>query len=95
MTKLLTLREIFDFSTNKFLDDLSKHDWNNDPHDTNQNYNNFFTKLVECTNRYAPIRKLNRKEMKLKSKPWITPLIQKKIKHRNRLFARKKMSHIM
>ena len=38
---------------------------------------------------HAPIKKVNKKEVKLKSKPWITPYICKLIDRRNILFNRK------
>ena len=41
-------------------------------------------------NRHGPVRKLNKKEIKLKSKLWITAYILRKIKHRNDLFSQKK-----
>ena len=45
---------------------------------------------VYIINRHLPKKKMNRKEIKLKKKPWITSEILKKIKHRNDLFAIKK-----
>ena len=77
------------FNEQNFLDDLSKQEWNTSQ-DTNKMYNDFIAKLTEITNKHAPIKKMNRKEVQHKHKPWITPLIHKKINHRNRLFARKK-----
>ena len=40
--------------------------------------------------RHAPLKKLSKKEMKLKSKPWLTPEIINLINQRNKLFRRKK-----
>ena len=39
---------------------------------------------------HAPMRKLNMKELKLKSKPWISRELSKLIEHRNKLFRREK-----
>ena len=40
--------------------------------------------------RHAPLKKLTPKELKTKSKPWITPDIVKMIKLRDKFFKRKK-----
>ena len=47
----------------------------------------FHTKLQGCAGRHAPIKKLLPKEIKLKSKPWITTEIRKLIKVRNKIFC--------
>ena len=48
------------------------------------------SKLQGCVERHAPLKKLSPKEIKLKTKPWITKQISKLIKVRNKIFARKK-----
>ena len=50
----------------------------------------FYFKLNGCVERHAPIRELTAAELKLKNKPWITPVITKMINIRNKLFRRKK-----
>ena len=47
-------------------------------------------RLDGCVERHAPTKRLSPKEVKFKLKPWITPEIQKLIRIRDRLFARKK-----
>ena len=49
-----------------------------------------FWRLDACAGRHGPIEKLKPKEIQLRLKPWITPDIQKLIRIRDRLFARKK-----
>ena len=49
-----------------------------------------FWRLEGCADREGPVEKLKPREVKLKLKPWITTDIQKLIKVRDRLFARKK-----
>ena len=53
-------------------------------------YKDFLIKLEGCVERHAPLKKLKNKELKVHNKPWITPLILNKIKHRDSIFARSK-----
>ena len=46
----------------------------------------FLQIIIDATNKHAPLRKLSRKEMKLKSKPWITKGLLKSISTKNKLF---------
>jgi len=50
----------------------------------------FLKKLKGCTDRHAPIKKLNSKEIQLRSKPWIEPELSKMIRIKNNLYARTK-----
>ena len=43
-----------------------------------------------CVDRHAPIKKLKPREIKLITKPWITPELSRMIKTKNKLFVRKK-----
>ena len=58
------------------------------------NANNLFLdfhhKLKGCVDRHASIKQLIPKEVKLTNKPWITSVISKLIKIRNKTFAQKK-----
>ena len=66
-----------------FLDDLSIQNWNTNQDNVSDSYNDFIWHLKGCSDRHAPLKKTSKKEIKLKSKPWITPYIVTKIKHRN------------
>ena len=77
------------FNEQSFLDDLSIQNWHNQQ-DPNMMFNNFAWRLESCINRHAPLKKLNKKDLKFQLKPWITPNIIKKINHRNKLFVKKK-----
>ena len=46
----------------------------------------FLQIIIDATNKHAPLKKLSRKEMKLKSKPWITKGLLKSISTKNKLF---------
>ena len=56
----------------------------------NDQFNDFYWKLEGCVERHAPVKELSTKEIKMKSKPWINPIITKLIRNRNKLFKRKK-----
>ena len=49
----------------------------------------FVWRLDGCAERHAPTKKLSPKDIKLRLNPWITPEIQKLIRLRDRLSARK------
>ena len=46
----------------------------------------FISHIEELLDKYAPLTKLNNKELKQKNKPWITKTILKLIKVRHRLY---------
>ena len=46
------------------------------------------TKIQDITNKHAPLRNLTRKEMKLKTKPWLTKGLLKSISIKNKLFKK-------
>ena len=51
-------------------------------------YDDFINKLDNC--QYAcTLEKMNMKELKMKSKPWISRYVAKLIEHRNKLFKKK------
>ena len=74
------------FNEQEFLADIINNDWEND---TNVKYNIFIWDLEHYVNKHAPLKKINKREQKIK-KPWITDQILKKIKNRNKLFAQRK-----
>ena len=49
-----------------------------------------YTKLEASVDGHAPLKKLTPKEIKIRSKPWLSIEILKMIKIRNKIFARKK-----
>ena len=68
---------------------LAFHDLNN--HEgTNGKFNSFLNAINQCLDKYAPLKRLNKKEMKAQSKPWINLRLRKMISHRESLFRRKK-----
>ena len=79
-----------EFENDLFRDDVSIQNWNLSFDNVNDQFNEFFWKITGCVDRHAPIKELTPKEIKLKSKPWITPNRNKLIRNRNKLFIRKK-----
>ena len=69
---------------------MSIQNWNYELHNPTDSFNDFFWRLESCVDRHAPMKKLNSNEVKLKAKPWITSELNKMIKIKNKLFARKK-----
>ena len=82
-------RDYSNFNERLFIEDVSIQNWINDD-DTNVLYDDFIWRLSNCVDRHVPLKKLNKKQLKLKSKPWINTFIIKLIKHRDKLFSRKK-----
>ena len=83
-------RNYSNFTSEHFRNDVSIQNWTNDLEDVNDQFNDFFWRLEGCVDRHAPLKKLTKKELKLKSKPWITPFIVRLITQRNKIFERKK-----
>ena len=78
------------FNITDFRDDVSIQNWNFTPSDSNTLFGDFYFKIKGCADRHAPVRKLNAKQVKLKSKPWISQDLAKMIRIKNNIFARKK-----
>ena len=53
--------------------------------DVNHSFNMFDQKINEVLDKHVPLKKLNKKQIRLESKPWITPGIVNSIKRRDRL----------
>ena len=84
-------RDFSKFDEQLFIDDISIQNWNaNNFTDTNSKFNYFLWRVEDCVERHAPIKKLNKKQLKSSQKPWITNDIIKLIGHRDRLFRQKK-----
>ena len=56
--------------------------------DTNYSFNRFNEKINVLLDTHVPLKKLNKKELRLIAKPWITPDIIKTIKARDRLLRK-------
>ena len=56
--------------------------------DVNTLFQSFYDRIAEIINKYAPIRKLSRKEIKSLSKPWVTPGIKTSIRNKEGFYKR-------
>ena len=83
-------RDYSSFTNESFRDDISIQNWNYSYNNVQDLFNDFYVKLDGCVNRHAPLKKLSRKEIKAKFKPWVSGKILKMIKIRDKAYARKK-----
>ena len=56
--------------------------------DSNYSFNNFIEKVNSVLDKHMPWKKMNKKELKLEAKPWITPAILTSIKRRDSLLKK-------
>ena len=82
-------RDYSNFSNDSFRD-VSIQNWNYYHDNVHDSFSDFYIKLEGSVNRHAPLKKLSPKEIKIKNKPWLSQVIVKMIKIRNKVFARKK-----
>ena len=54
----------------------------------NSKFELFYENVSTCVNYHAPLRKMNKKEVKFCKKPWITPKIQKLMKYQDKLLKK-------
>ena len=85
-------RETKNFDRENFILDLLEIDWhsilelqNNDP---NFSFNSFERSINSIIDKYMPLRKMTKKEIKQKMKPWITIDIQTKIRNREKFYKK-------
>ena len=74
----------------KFEEELKVIDWNTilaiDQNDINLSLENFMN-IIECLlNKYAPLKKMTKKQLKNLKKPWLTSGILKSVKNKNKIF---------
>ena len=64
--------------------------------DVNHMFESLYTKLSEIIDAHVPVKKISNNQLKLKSKPWITPAIKNSIQIKNKLYKNflKTKSHI-
>ena len=77
-------RDYLNFNTQAFRDDISIQKWYNNLSNVNDQFNDFCWHLEGCVDRHAPLEKIKMKELKVNSKPSITPEITRTIKHREK-----------
>lgn len=78
------------FKSDNFISDFSNLNWTmlyNPRPSTSDKFDLFYQQVSSITAQHVPKRKLSKKEIKLKIKPWITPAILKKIKYQDKLYS--------
>ena len=55
-------------------------------HNPNAMFNSFYKEISSIIDKHVPIKQLSRKELKVRSKPWITLAIRKSIQIKNKLY---------
>ena len=53
----------------------------------------FYEKVSTCVDFNAPVKKMNKKDLKLHEKPWINPKIQRLMKYRDKLLHKLNKKH--
>ena len=81
-------RDFSKFTNQSFRDDVSLQNCNYSHNNVNDAFNDFYIKLEACVDRHVPLKRLTTREVKIKSKPWLSTEILKMIKIRNKVFAR-------
>ena len=78
------------FDRENFILDYLAIDWEHTLQPADNNVNNsmeqFFTKINALLDQYMPLKKISQKEYKRRFKPWITDVILKKIKFKDKVF---------
>ena len=90
-------RDMKNFNHGNFLLELNSIDWpsviNIEANDPNESLNNLESSINLLVDKYMPLKKLTKKELRQKQKPWITKDILRSIKERekiHRMFVKEK-----
>ena len=79
------------FGEEKFIHDFSLPDWSsldNSDISVNGHLNFYYEKTRTCIEQHVTKNKITKKNLKLRTKPWINNDIQKLMSYRDKLFAR-------
>ena len=86
------MRNLTNFDKENFLLDFLGIDWNEvislENNNPNQSFNSFFVEIDSLVNRYIPLKKLTKKEVKSHFKPWITTGIRNSMKKRDKIYKK-------
>ena len=84
-------RDTKNFKQNSFIDDLKSLKVSEKillENDVNTKYDLFQVQFLNIIDKHAPLKKLSKREIRLKSKPWITKGIHKSIKVKNQFYTK-------
>ena len=80
------------FESSKFISDFNQINWEQilykENSDVNLSMNKYLSKIDSLLDAHAPIKKLNQKELKFLTKPWITQGFQTSIKKKNSIHSK-------
>ena len=83
-------RDTKNFDREKFILDLQAIEWQSvleiEKNDPNISFNSFESRVNSIIDKYMPLRKLTKKELKHQKKPWISMDIRNNIRKRERLY---------
>ena len=65
-------RDYSGFVEENFKNDISNQNFNDNSTDLNVKFEKFYSQLNHCVEQHVPLKKMSPKEIKEKSKPWIT-----------------------
>ena len=86
---ILYKRDTKNFDKENFILDMFAIDWDKvvaiDKNDPNESFNRFASIINPLVDKYLPIKKLTKKEVKNHFKPWITLGLRKSISRRDKL----------
>ena len=83
-------RDWSNFVQENFIIDYFSIGWNsliNNNKDVNLSFNNFFKRINAILDNYAPLRKVTKKKLRFRSKPWITLGLQKSTSIKSSFFC--------
>ena len=80
------------FDKNSFIQDFQSKDWTDIIHiqkgDVNLSLENYLSNIDLLVKSHAPLKKLNKSQIKFQQKPWITNGLQTSIKKKNKFFSK-------
>ena len=80
------------FESNRFISDFNQTNWDqilcSKRSDVNFSMNWYLSKIDSLLETHALLKKLNKKEQKILTKPWITQSLQKSIKKKNDIYSK-------
>ena len=78
--------------SSKYISDFSQINWEQisykEENDVNFSMNEYLSKIDRLLDTHAPIKKLNKKELKFLTKPWITQGLQNSVKKKNNIYSK-------
>ena len=86
-------RDFTNFHESAFIEECQSVKWEeivppSSCRDPNYLFDSLYTKLSEIIDTHAPVKQISRRELKLRSKPWITPAIRRSILIKNKLYKK-------